>query len=276
MARTTTVVTQLKNRLREGALEHARLHGHPYYESLNKNPDERVVMFYSHSGGTRHGNFIDVSFQAIVADRNWRERLNKPHTVRRRSLPEPWSTTAKETDSSHSSDALLMNVFCYPGILATESIARLLELNAPKTPVFGYSPGVPKVSGPDSTEVDMKLDDLLVEAKLTEANRPEPHDIDKYVTYRDVFASNALDDLPNTYIGFQLIRNVLAARATGCRFVVLHDASRTDLDAVWRVVHAAMRPQDLASRCSSLTWQQVAASAPEEVRKFLAAKYGIA
>src|SRR5580658_6735872 len=66
----------------------------------------------------KHGNFIDSSYQSILNQPGWRQRLDKVHTQSGRSFPqrdERW----KELDSSMSSDALLMNIFCYPGVTRT-------------------------------------------------------------------------------------------------------------------------------------------------------------
>src|SRR6185312_2252037 len=54
--------------------------------------------------GTRHGNFFDAAYAAILKRAEWARRLNKAHTGRR-TLPRterPWC----ELDSSTSSDAL--------------------------------------------------------------------------------------------------------------------------------------------------------------------------
>ena len=50
---------------------------------------------------------------------DWMRRFDKVHAQAARSLPKPQSDTARrwrELDSSMSSDALLMNVFCTPGV----------------------------------------------------------------------------------------------------------------------------------------------------------------
>ena len=70
-------------------------------------------------------------------------------------------------DSCTSSDALLMNVFCYPGLFRHVSFAGLMEIEATAL-VFGFKPGVPPGrSGPDAAEVDLKTEHMLFEAKLT-------------------------------------------------------------------------------------------------------------
>jgi hypothetical protein len=70
-----------------------------------------------------------------------------------------------------SSDALLMNIFCYPGVIKRREVSLLLGTGTEEIPQFGFMPRVPLVTGAmERTEVDMKLGDLLFEAKLTEGD----------------------------------------------------------------------------------------------------------
>jgi hypothetical protein len=72
-----------------------------------------------------------------------------------------------ELDSSTSSAALLMNVFCYPSIIAR--VGGVLGISQEPAPVFGFKARVPLKNGrADRTEVDMRLSGLLIETKLTE------------------------------------------------------------------------------------------------------------
>jgi hypothetical protein len=78
------------------------------------------------------------------------------------------------------------------------------------------------------------------------------------------------------YLGYQLIRNVLAAYAEGCSFCVLHDERRPDLREAWFAVMAAVKPAEMRARCKVMTWQELAKWLPEELQEFLDLKYGIA
>jgi hypothetical protein len=70
-----------------------------------------------------------------------------------------------------SSDALLMNVFCTPGVADSVTVRRVLGVEGDEPPVFGWKARVPLANGrSDRTEVDMLLGSLLVEAKLTEGD----------------------------------------------------------------------------------------------------------
>jgi hypothetical protein len=119
----------------------------------------------------RHGNFFDAAYAAIAGRPEWMRRLDKIH-AQGRALPKAESGRRwRELDSSMSSDALLMNVFCAPGVAEAPAVRRTLGVDGEDTPVFGWRARVPLASGRlDRTEVDMRWGSLLVEAKLTEGD----------------------------------------------------------------------------------------------------------
>ena len=87
-----------------------------------------------------HGNFIDASYRRIMANPAWSRRLNKAHTAKRQARPTgPMEDTRtwRELDSANSSDALLMNVFCYPRILHNRKFCALLGIDPGLEPEFG-------------------------------------------------------------------------------------------------------------------------------------------
>src|ERR1700689_305538 len=119
----------------------------------------------------RHGNFFDASYAAILGRAEWMRRFDKIH-AQGRGLPKAESGWRwRELDSSMSSDALLMNVFCAPGVVEAPAVGRSLGVDGEEAPVFGWKARVPLASGRfDRTEVDMRWGSLLVEAKLTEGD----------------------------------------------------------------------------------------------------------
>jgi hypothetical protein len=119
----------------------------------------------------RHGNFFDAAYAAIATRSEWMRRFDKIH-AQVRALPKPESGRKwRELDSSMSSDALLMNVFCAPGVAESMAVRRALGADGENPPTFGWKARVPLKSGRfDRTEVDMRWGTLLVEAKLTESN----------------------------------------------------------------------------------------------------------
>src|SRR5437763_12278592 len=110
----------------------------------------------------------------------------------------------------------------------------------------------------DRTEVDMKIGELLVEAKLTEANfQTKP--VEVVESYRDFCEIFDVADLPRrngSYLSYQLIRNMLAAHAAQGSFCVIVDARRPDLREAWYAVMRCIRPHELRMRCKILTWQE--------------------
>ena len=129
-----------------------------------------AVVVYS-PDGLRHGNFLDASYGAIAARGDWMRRFDKIH-AQGRALPRAESGRRwRELDSSMSSDALLMNVFCAPGVVDSAAVRQALGVDSEAEPVFGWKARVPLASGRfDRTEVDMRWGGLLVEAKLTESD----------------------------------------------------------------------------------------------------------
>jgi hypothetical protein len=117
----------------------------------------------------RHGNFFDASYAAIALRADWMRRFDKIH-AQGRALPKA-ERRWRELDSSMSSDALLMNIFCAPGVAESPTICGMLGVEAGSAPAFGWKARVPLASGrTDRTEVDMRWGSLLVEAKLTESD----------------------------------------------------------------------------------------------------------
>jgi len=236
-----------------------------------------VTVYQPHPTRRRHGNFFDESYAAMLAIPEWRRRLEKVHTSGRSSLPRSqrgW----KELDSSMSSDALLMNIFCCPYVSDAPRVLGLLGIQNAELPQFGWRARVPLTKGQaDRTEVDMKLGDMLFEAKLTESDfqSADVSLLRKYRDFEDVFETAELPNEGGKLASYQLIRNVLAAHASDCGFCLLVDARRPDLIESWYAILRCVRPLGLRVRCKVLTWQELSPALPGPLREFLEAKYGI-
>jgi hypothetical protein len=146
-------------------------------------------------------------------------------------------------------------------------------------PQFGFRPAIPLLNGrTDRTEIDMKLGDLMVEAKLTETDfqTAVARMIERYRDLEEVFDSRELAMSGGDIVsGYQLIRGVLAAYATGGSFCIFCDVRRPDLIENWYSVMRTVRSCVLRCRLQLRTWQELAAVLPKPLKKFLAAKYGI-
>jgi hypothetical protein len=266
---------ELRCELSALAQKYAEAGGLPYCLSYGDAP---VVCFVPHADQSRHGNFLPTSFRTIVSSPAWRKRLAKIHPHGRRTLPSSDHGRWRELDSCISSDALLMNIFCNPGVLRSKGICAMLGLETRTVPRFGCRARVPLANGhQDRTEVDMQLGNLLVEAKLTETDfqRAEKRLATSYRDLNEVFEVDQLPQVESQYLSYQLIRNVLAAHAQQSSFCVLLDARRPDLIEEWYAVMRSVRSTELRTRLQVLTWQELALVLPKTLQTFLGIKYGI-
>ncbi len=234
-------------------------------------------VIYCEGADGVHGNFFPASWRRIVANADWAERLEKTYTASRRVARggERWRG---ELDCAVSSDALLMNVFCHPTALRETRLCALLGVEPGSRPEFGVRVRTPLVRGlEDRTEVDMRLGDLLVEAKLSEPDFGTAREdlMLRYVGFGDVFDGSRLERVRGLLRHYQLLRGVMAAAHGGGRFALLCDARRPDLREAWFAVMCAVRCVELRSRLVMVTWQEVAACLPKALHGFLAVKYGI-
>lgn len=177
--------TQLRLELMARNRLYAR--GRAHVESYGSAP----VIVYAPEG-ERHGNYFDAAYAAIRERPEWLRRFDKIH-AQGRSLPRPQLDPTRrwrELDSSMSSDALLMNIFCAPGVVELSALRNMLGADSNAEPVFGWKARVPLSNGRfDRTEVDMHFGSLLVEAKLTEADfqSREARIVEAYRDFDEVF-----------------------------------------------------------------------------------------
>src|ERR1700722_7764497 len=121
---------QLRQELTLRSRIYARARAH--VESYGSAP----VLVYEPENG-RHGNFFAASYAAIAANPDWMRRFDKVHAQAARSLPRPQLDPARrwrELDSSMSSDALLMNAFCAPGVPDSRPVRHALGVDAEAAP----------------------------------------------------------------------------------------------------------------------------------------------
>jgi hypothetical protein len=234
-------------------------------------------VLYAESEDGSHGNFLTASYRRICADAEWRKRLEKSYTAGA-WLPRKDDRWRGELECASSSDALLMNLFCYPRVMLRAQVCALLGVDVGTRPEFGVRAGLEmRRDEVDRTELDMRLGDLLVEAKLTEGGfgKVSRERLMRYIAMEEVFEIDGLPWQGASVQGYQLIRGVLAARAQGARFLVLCDGRRQDMAEMWFRVLSAVRSYELRGRMQLLSWQELAGAMPSTVQQFLAAKYGI-
>ena len=264
----------LRHELSHRAEQYAIKHELPHCLSYGRSP---TVCFECY-GDSQHGNFLPATYKAILGNPNGRRRLQKVHSQGRKSLPRFGNEIRRELDACTSSDALLMNIFCYPGVFRNGQVSSVLGLKPDAIPNFGFLARVPLQNGRfDRTEVDLRLSDLLIEAKLTESDfqRAPKATVRAYRDFTEVFDPEDLPQTESDYVSYQLIRNVLAAYASGGEFCVLTDARRPELIEDWYAVMKCVRSADLCIHCKVLTWQELAKALPSRLQEFLDEKYGI-
>jgi len=188
-------------RLELGLRNHRHARGRAHVESYG-NPS---IIVYEPEGDC-HGNFFAPAYRTIMATPEWARRFDKVHSQGARSLPKPLLDLKRrwrELDSSMSSDALLMNVFCTPGVADSPEVRNALGVDGDVKLELGWKARVQLASGRfDRTEVDMRLGSLLIEAKLTEADfqMREARIIESYRDFDIVFDRDRLPRVELTTI----------------------------------------------------------------------------
>jgi hypothetical protein len=234
-------------------------------------------IVYSENEAGQHGNFLSASYRRILRHEDWKARLAKVYTGSR-FLPRKADRTRRELECANSSDALLMNIFCYPGILHRAAVCSLLAIEPGADPAFGFRPGIPLKNGTqDRSELDLKLGNLFIEAKLTEGDfQTARHDlVQRYRDLESVFDVGRLPMSKERYRSCQLIRGALAAHEHAASFAVFCDQRRQDLIENCFEIMSAVMSSELRCRMSVVTWQELASAMPPKVETFLAEKYGI-
>jgi len=269
------LAASLRRDLAECARSYALAENLPHCLSYGEAP---TVCFEPYNDDSMHGNFLPASYKAIQTNSGWKRRLSKVHTLGRRTFPRTDRGRWMELDTCTSSDALLMNIFCHPAISRRGRLEAVLGIEPGSSPYFGYRARVPLANGRfDRTEVDLRLGNLLIEAKLTESDF-QCAEKSTLMAYRDFTAIFDCEQLPQTqthFASYQLLRNVLAAYALGCSFRLLVDARRPDLVDAWYAIMKCVKPVQLRTELRISTWQELAEAVPLKLRTFMAEKYGV-
>jgi hypothetical protein len=213
-------------------------------------------------------NFHPKSFHQIAGNTAWLERINKAHSQVEGFL---------EMQSSNSSDALLMNVFCHPRIGTWKGVRDILQVST-ISPVFGMKAMVAKKSGVgDATEIDMQVGDVFVEAKLAETDftHKDAATVEAYSELERLFHADCLQRKGSAYDNYQIIRNLLAAAQHQRRHILICDERRPDLLRRYMETVACLRDARLRTRCGVVFWQEIRKACGADLSQFLSEKYGM-
>lgn len=224
-------------------------------------------------------NFIPESFNNIIKHSNWYKRTQKKLEKYPKIL---------EMQSSKSSDALLMNIFCYPDFINWEKPKKLLQINNYNCMKFGWNPEFSyekkkfeylKKLGKENefhpSEIDLKIGDSIFEAKLTEKNfgEKEIEIIQKYDGFELVFDETILKKTDNKYINYQLIRNILVAQKYNYKFILLVDETRNDLIEYFETTKEAVKNSKLKERIYYKTWQCIIKECEDKLSNYISKRY---
>jgi hypothetical protein len=221
-------------------------------------------------------NFTYEAWETIKNNPNYFSRTQKAHSSFDQTNPKD------EMQSSNSSDALLMNIFCDRFMKTSKGILKLLNVGDLSKLTFGYSPGVALMkNGVDKTEIDLFIQDgdkkIFCESKLTETDfvfKPLS-EFQRYKDFEAIFDSTKLPVYGEFVANYQLVRNILAAYQFNASFYLFIDARRPDLAKSFYQTLRCVKDIDLRMRCEIFYWQDLAAVAHRDLQEFLKEKYGI-
>ena len=249
---------ELKQVLWQSTLAYAHTHKIPVDPS-----HQSAVLFKDVSDA-----FYNASFENISKHKDWLERTQKPHQN---------VANVMEMQSSNSSDALLMNIFCHPKIASWKGVADVLGF-VPAEPVFGFKALVEKDgTRGDNTEIDMLVGNYFVEAKLTEEDftEKEMEEVKKYTNLRLCFDTGSLPVQNNCYQNYQIIRNLLAAIQHKKQHMLLCDERRPDLVRRYMETVCCLRDPQHRKNCRVVFWQEIQRACGNELGAFLRSRYDL-
>lgn len=261
---------QLRITLTDIAKKYASTHKYKFNTGLKKTPESALIFDQTEF------NFNKDTWSVIWNNTAYRSRTQKAHSSFDSTNPKD------EMQSSNSSDALLMNIFCYPKINEWKGVKQLLQVNDLSQLKFGHEPGISLNDGTvDRTEVDLFIQDgenkIFCESKLTETDFVfEPlSKFERYTHFDTVFDSNYLPVFKGETANYQLVRNILAAYEFNTKFYLFIDARRPDLAKSFYQTLRCIKDIDLRQRCEIFYWQDIAAYCGADLKAFLMSKYGI-
>ncbi len=195
---------------------------------------------YAHPNEPDNSSLIFSEVHYSFQSESWNLIVNKPEYFSRIQKVHPNTQTKEssvlEMQSSNSSDALAMNIFCHPSFKKWKGITNLFEVGKIDSIEFGFEAKVLKTNNNniegDKTEVDVFINkNIIAECKLTEQDfcQKEKAIVEQYAQFNNVFHVNKLLQTQTHYDNYQLIRNILAAHQHKAQFILICDMRRPDL-----------------------------------------------
>lgn len=224
-------------------------------------------------------SFQKDSFSNIKSNKNYNDRTQKKH-----SKVQTKNAGILEMQSSNSSDALAMNIFCHPNFSKWEKMKKLFQVNEFTSIDFGHKAKVDKtinnIKKKDNTEIDVFINgNIFIECKLTEKDfsSKKMDIVEHYSEFRNVFHKEKLLQTKTYYENYQLIRNILAANQHNAQFILICDMRRPDLVESYHQTLTCIKDEylELKNNCKIIYWQDLAQVVGDELKVFLNEKYGI-
>jgi hypothetical protein len=213
-------------------------------------------------------NFHPQSFASISSCPDWELRTRKAH----QNVP-----GVLEMQSSNSSDALLMNIFCHPQIRHWKGVSKLLKEDFDKI-LFGF-PAMVSISGgqQDSTEIDMALTGTFCEAKLTELDFTQKgaEIVEQYDNLHRDFHVKALERNGDYYENYQIIRNLLASIQHNRKHILVCDERRPDLVRRYMETASCLKEVRHRKNCRVVFWQELIEACGTPLQQWVGEKYGM-
>jgi len=248
----------LKQKIREAALAYATRRRLPIDDSYAS-----AVIFRN-----LKDNFHPESFANIINCADWSIRTQKAH----QNVP-----GILEMQSSNSSDALLMNIFCHPSIRDWLGVRKILG-NDMESITYGFPARVRINKGqPDSTEIDMTLPGVFCEAKLTETDFTKKRSdvVENYDGLQKAFHVEALPRIGCEYDNYQIVRNLLASIEHNRSHILFCDERRPDLGRRYMGTVSCLRDIHRRNKCRVIFWQEIVAACGKSLREWIEEKYGM-
>lgn len=212
-------------------------------------------------------NFCKSSFDNIKSNPAWYERTKKLHSN--------FNDGTFEMQSSNSSDALLMNIFCHPKFNTWKGVNDFLNIHPEEQKIFGWNPIFDNENSEHRTEIDLKIGNHIFESKLTESTftTKSVSIVENYKDFSTVFDSTLLEKSNNEYKHYQLLRNILTAYKYDFYFSILIDSTRIDLIKELLNVVIAVKDSTLRKRINFFTWQEIVDSCGKDIKDYISKKY---
>ena len=246
----------LKNRLKKNA--------HSISSTMNLCGSERESAYIFKNVSM---SFHEMTYQNILSNEDWEKRTKKIHSH--------FNDGTLEMQSSNSSDALLMNIFCYPEFQQWKGPTQLLSIDSNSEIEFGWNPKFDNENIGHPTEIDAKIGNHIFEAKLTEESfTTKTKDVvRRYGDFNTVFDEDLLLNNDGNINNYQLVRNILTAYKYNFDFTVLLDESRIDLIREFLNVIKAVRISNLKKKIGFLTWQELSDVCGKKLKDYIISKY---